>query len=298
MLHLLGAFIAYMILTGKRNDGTSPAVATPAAVPPAGAPTTGPVFPSVPPATLPAFPGPGWCEDDPPPVEVTARATALSPSLWATGAPGAHVTELTGGRWITYAAEIDAATNTKAVHVYRSTSCPPLPSQVPAVAPTPIPAVQPTPTPQAAPQAAPVPTAQPAVAPVPTAQPAVAPAPAVVPSVAPAVVPSVAPAVVPSVFTPTPLQATAIAMANALASRAADGTGKGAYRLRDQAIYKAFQTAVSLNPDGYPGTGTMTMLSAVLGPTGVPMPQVTIYPWKAAGGWKHPNAPTSAEWNS
>lgn len=295
MLHLFGAFIAYLILTGKK---ATPGVATPTTAPPAGAPTTGPVFPSVAPATLPPFPGPGWCEDTPPPAEVTARAAALSPSLWATGAPGQHVTELTGGRWITYAAEVDTATNTHAVHVYRSTSCPPLPSQVPAVAPTPVPVVTPTPTPQAAPQAAPVPTAQPAVAPapVPTAQPAVAPAPqVVVPQAQPAVVPQVAPT---QIFTPTPLQSTAIAMANALASRAADGSGKGAYRARDQAVYKSFQSAAQLKADGFPGTGTITMLQAVLGPTGVAMPQVPIYPWKSAGGWNHPNAPTQAEWNS
>jgi hypothetical protein len=88
-------------------------------------------------------------------------------------------------------------------------------------------------------------------------------------------------------------------MANALSQRAADGTGMGCYRQRDQGVYKAFQTATgALKVDGFPGTGTMTLLQPILAQVGVPMPPCPIYPWKAAGGWNHPNAPTLREWQS
>lgn len=73
--------------------------------------------------------------------------------------------------------------------------------------------------------------------------------------------------------------------------------GWGGYRKSDQYLYKAFQAATGLTKDGYPGKGTMTMLQSVLAQIGRPMPNVIIYPWKAAGGYKHPNAPTLAEWN-
>jgi hypothetical protein len=95
------------------------------------------------------------------------------------------------------------------------------------------------------------------------------------------------------------LQQAAIAMANALQGRANDGSGKGAYRAKDQGIYKAFQSATgALKTDGYPGSGTMALLQQVLATTTTPMPNVPIYPWKAGPGWTHPNAPTQAEWNS
>jgi hypothetical protein len=88
-------------------------------------------------------------------------------------------------------------------------------------------------------------------------------------------------------------------MASALTKRGTDGTGKGCYRSRDQATYKAFQLASGvLKKDGFPGTSTMNLLESVLTPIGVPMPACPRYPWKAAGGWNHPNAPTLAEWNS
>jgi|HubBroStandDraft_5_1064220.scaffolds.fasta_scaffold62605_2 hypothetical protein len=305
MQTLLGLFVLYRIMTGQE---LAPGATKPAAKPsPAPAPQ-GAVFPSAPPATLPPFPGPGWCEDDPPPVEVSTRASALMTSLWASGAPGARVTELTGGRWIVYAAELDKATGQKAVHVYRSVNCPPLPSQVPAVV---VPAAAPAASPAAASPAAkaapadapaaspaPMPTASPASA---SSPPAAAPAPAsTTVTIGPAVdvVPIPQPAATPQVFTPSPVQSAAIAMATALTSRASDGTTGGPYRKRDVPVYKAFQAAAGLAADGYPGTGTMTMLDAILSQAGVPAPSVPIYPWKSAGGWNHPNAPTSAEWNS
>lgn len=55
------------------------------------------------PEGLPAFPGPGWVPDSPPPAPVIARAVALLPQLWRQG-QGAHTTEQTAGRWITYLA--------------------------------------------------------------------------------------------------------------------------------------------------------------------------------------------------
>lgn len=91
-------------------------------------------------------------------------------------------------------------------------------------------------------------------------------------------------------------------MANALASRAADGSGHGPYRAADVPIYKAFQQATGLagkkGPDGWPGTATMNMLAAALAGTGVPMPNVTIYPWKKKPGWGGANAPALSDWNS
>jgi hypothetical protein len=60
-----------------------------------------PAWPVAMPDGLPPFPGPGWVPDSPPPAPVIARAVALLPQLWAQG-KGAHTTEQTAGRWITY----------------------------------------------------------------------------------------------------------------------------------------------------------------------------------------------------
>ena len=75
--------------------------------------------------------------------------------------------------------------------------------------------------------------------------------------------------------------------------------GGGGYRKSDMGIYKAFQSASGglLNVDGWPGTSTMTLLSSTLAGIGQTMAPVVVYPWKAAGGWNHPNAPTQKEWN-
>ena len=82
--------------------------------------------------------------------------------------------------------------------------------------------------------------------------------------------------------------ATATAMAAAL-------TVHG-YKLADQPLYKAFQSAMGSTADGYPGTGTMNLLRSVLASAGLPMPNVTIYPWKSSGGYDGVNAPTTAQW--
>lgn len=64
-----------------------------------------PPWPSVVPAGLPPFPGPGWVPDSPPPPAVVSRAFQLLPQLWAQG-QGASKTEQTAGRWITYVARM------------------------------------------------------------------------------------------------------------------------------------------------------------------------------------------------
>ena len=68
-------------------------------------------FPAVPPPSLPAFPAgwaggqpPGWVYAEPVSSAVAARAQALLPQLWATGA-GTHTQEMTGGQWTVYNAE-------------------------------------------------------------------------------------------------------------------------------------------------------------------------------------------------
>jgi hypothetical protein len=83
--------------------------------------------------------------------------------------------------------------------------------------------------------------------------------------------------------------AAATAMANALNAHG--------YKQADQGLYKAFQRSMgSSSPDGFPGAGTMSKLQSVLSSAGIPMPNVKIYPWHAAGGYNGVNAPTSAEW--
>jgi hypothetical protein len=112
---------------------TAPVTAT--AVAPSGAPVTlpattatpqGAASPAVQPAPFPAakpdlppFPA-GWAGGQPPGWEyaedskhhvspaIVARAQALLPQLWATGA-GTHTQEMTGGVWVTYNAESHSA---------------------------------------------------------------------------------------------------------------------------------------------------------------------------------------------
>lgn len=60
-------------------------------------------WPQALPSNLPPFPGPGWEYDEPPPRAVVQRAGQLVSQLWAKG-KGAHRTEQTAGRWITYQA--------------------------------------------------------------------------------------------------------------------------------------------------------------------------------------------------
>jgi hypothetical protein len=89
---------------------------------------------------------------------------------------------------------------------------------------------------------------------------------------------------------PTSSSATqaAIAMNNALLAHG--------YKQRDQPLYRAFQSAAGLTPDGFPGTGTMNALFNVLAAAGQLPAPVKIYPWLRSGGFDGVNAPTLAEW--
>jgi peptidoglycan hydrolase-like protein with peptidoglycan-binding domain len=103
-----------------------------------------------------------------------------------------------------------------------------------------------------------------------------------------------APTPVVPVVVNTPLQAAALAMASALNAHG--------YKMADQPVYKAFQSAAKTTPDGFPGTGTMGLLRSALASIipPVPMPNVPIYPWKAApgtSGYDGRNAPTWAQWS-
>ena len=62
-------------------------------------------WPQVVPPDLPKFPGPGWEYDEPPPPDVKARAAQLREQLWKLG-QGSSKTEQTGGRWVSYQAQI------------------------------------------------------------------------------------------------------------------------------------------------------------------------------------------------
>jgi hypothetical protein len=107
----------------------------------------------------------------------------------------------------------------------------------------------------------------------------------------------------PSGPTPTtPVQIAAQNMAVALQSNG--------YRMADQSVYQAFQTAAGLNADGFPGTGTMTALGNALKSYGATYPfndgytgqPIVVYPWLAAGKggdsgqYDGVNAPPQAEW--
>jgi hypothetical protein len=102
-----------------------PQLITPAGAPASQAASPAP-FPAAIPSTLPAFPAgwgggqpPGWVYATPVTAAVSARAMALLPQLWATGA-GTHTTEMEGGVWVTFNAEwSDAAHTRKGVTAYR-----------------------------------------------------------------------------------------------------------------------------------------------------------------------------------
>lgn len=125
-----------------------------------------------------------------------------------------------------------------------------------------------------------------APAPAPVAPIPVVPIPAVVPQPA---IPASAPQPTPT----TPVQMAADTMAHALAAHG--------YRQVDQPLYKAFQSAAGLSPDGFPGLGTMGHLQTVLASYGQGMPPVPLYPWHAmpgTSGYDGHNAPTWAQWTS
>ena len=65
-------------------------------------------WPQVVPPDLPRFPSGAWEFDEPPPAAVQKRARELLSRLWAKG-KGAHKTERTAGRWITYQAQVVAS---------------------------------------------------------------------------------------------------------------------------------------------------------------------------------------------
>jgi len=97
-----------------------------------------------------------------------------------------------------------------------------------------------------------------------------------------------APSASPPTVTLTPVQHAAQAMNAALA-------GHG-YKLTDQGLYKAFQSAAGLTADGFPGEGTMAVLKSSLGTMGTSLAPVKVYPWKSGGAYDGVNAPTLAEW--
>jgi len=113
-------------------------------------------WPQVVPEGLPPFPSKGWVPDEPPSAGVMARARQLLPVLWAHGI-GAHKTEMTGGRWITYDAALHR--DKRAVEAWHLAEEPPVIVTPPAPIPHPAPA--PHPTPHHAPAPAPAPTPEP-----------------------------------------------------------------------------------------------------------------------------------------
>lgn len=95
----------------------APRTAPPPSSPPPVPPPPSPPWPQVVPKALPPFPGTGWEYDEPPPLVVQQRAGQLVAPLWARG-KGAHKTEQTAGRWITYQAAI-VASGKKGVVAFR-----------------------------------------------------------------------------------------------------------------------------------------------------------------------------------
>jgi hypothetical protein len=87
-------------------------------------------------------------------------------------------------------------------------------------------------------------------------------------------------------------QAAAVAMNDALNAHG--------YKESDMGLYKAFQRAVGLNPDGFPGEKTMQELKDVLFALGVEIAPVTVYPWHSApgsSGYDGVNAPLWSDWS-
>jgi len=91
----------------------------------------------------------------------------------------------------------------------------------------------------------------------------------------------------------TSRQAAANAMNNELAR-------VGGFRLYDQPVYKAYQSAAGLTTDGFPGTHTMNSLATDVAAMGGTLASVPIFAWKSRTGtmqdYDGVNAPTAAEW--
>lgn len=118
MIDPFGILGLILLLVGG-SKGKAPATPAPTSSTPAPPP-----WPAALPPGLPPFPGRGWEYDEPPPPPVVERARQLVSTLWARG-KGAHQTEQTGGRWITYRAEI-VASGKQGVVAYRlATTAPP-----------------------------------------------------------------------------------------------------------------------------------------------------------------------------
>jgi hypothetical protein len=100
-----------------------------------------------------------------------------------------------------------------------------------------------------------------------------------------------APPVAPSPPAASPAQAAGIAMNAALAAHG--------YKQADQGLYMAYQKAMGLKPDGFPGSTTMGHLAQTLAQAGLAMAPVHVYPWHSmpgTTGYDGVNAPTLAEW--
>lgn len=127
-----------LLLLGRRDE--SPAQRPkPPYLPASGPPTP---WPAALPPELPRFPGNGWEYDEPPPPAVQERARQLVPSLWKRG-KGSHQTEQTGGRWITYRAEIVRSGNQGIVAYRLRTTAALPPGSTQTRAPAPAPAARP-----------------------------------------------------------------------------------------------------------------------------------------------------------
>lgn len=95
---------------------------------------------------------------------------------------------------------------------------------------------------------------------------------------------------------PTPAASSAYSSAQIAAATAMNSAlSAHGYKQADQGLYAAFQRAMGLKADGYPGTGTMGKLRDVLASAGVPMASVPVYPWHA-GAYDGVNAPTQSQW--
>jgi hypothetical protein len=195
---------------------------------------------------------------------VQQRAAALLSSLWARG-QGATTAEQTGGRWITYRAEL-VADGRKGVTAWRLKGGASASSSAPS---------------QAAARA------QPGDA---VSVPRNAPAPAQSNTPVEALRDVVTVSTPAGAQTQSPIQTAAVLMQKAL--------NANGYRRSDQPIYKAFQRAIqpSKTPDGFPGPTTMKALGMALQSLALPMPSVPVYPWKSNGAYDGVNAPTRAQW--
>ena len=213
------------------------------------------------PAGLPPCPGDGWEPDTPVPTPVVQRAVALLPQLWAQG-EGSHQPEMTAGHWVMYLAQMLNGKHGVTAWRVKKGAAP--------VAPT---------------------VRKPSSVPFAPAPSLATPATPVAP-VAPG-----SPLVQPAVYVQQPAATPSVDDKHAVAIQMRDDLNAHGYKKSSQPLYRRFELAIGAKQDGYPGSDDMAQLRTLLADLGLAMPNVPIYPWKASGGWKHPNAPTQAEWN-